>query len=95
MGATFEFKNENAYPRFELDKEGFVFKLSQEALRKAGVEPVPQITGGGSDANVIAGYGYRCAVLSLGMYEVHTVNEYANIDDMYNASNAVYHMMSL
>ncbi|MDU6986167.1 MAG: M20/M25/M40 family metallo-hydrolase [Terrisporobacter othiniensis] len=95
IGATYEFKHENAYPRFELDKEGFVFKLSEEALRKAGVEPIPQITGGGSDANIIAGFGYRCAVLSLGMYEVHTVNEYANIDDMYNASTAVYHMMSI
>lgn len=95
FNAKCEFNHQNSYPRFEVDTESFVYKLSEEGLRKAGVEPEAKVTGGGSDANIIASYGYRCAILSLGMYQVHTVNEYANIDDMYNAANAVYHMMTV
>ena len=53
------------------------------------------IIGGGSDANIIANLGYRCAILSVGMYEVHTVNEYVNTDEMYQAAQMVYHMMAL
>ena len=95
FNTTYEFNHENSYPRFEVDSESFVFKLSEEGLKKAGVEPKAMITGGGSDANIISSYGYRCAILSLGMYQVHTVDEYANIDDMYNAANAAYHMMTI
>ncbi|MEG2246798.1 MAG: M20/M25/M40 family metallo-hydrolase [Peptostreptococcaceae bacterium] len=95
FNTTCEFKHENTYPSFELSKDSYVFKLSEEALRKAGVEPNPMIIGGGSDANIIANLGYRCAILSLGMYEVHTVNEYADIDEMYKAAEAVYNMMVL
>lgn len=92
---TCEFKHVNAYPSFELSKESHVYKLSESAIRKAGLDPKPQIIGGGSDANIIANLGYRCAILSVGMYEAHTVNEYANIDDMENAAKMVYHMMTL
>ncbi len=95
FNATCDFINENAYPSFELSKDSYVFKLSEEAIRKVGIEPNPMIIGGGSDANIIANLGYRCAILSVGMYEVHTVNEYVNTDEMYQAAQMVYHMMAL
>ncbi len=95
FNTTCEFEHKNSYPSFELSKDSYVFKLSEEALRKAGVEPIPMIIGGGSDANIIANLGYRCAILSLGMHEVHTVNEYLNIDELYQAAQTVYNMMVL
>ncbi|MEG1312053.1 MAG: M20/M25/M40 family metallo-hydrolase [Romboutsia sp.] len=95
FNTTCEFKNENAYPSFELSKDSNVFKLSEKALKKAGINPIPMVIGGGSDANIIANLGYRCAILSLGMYEVHTVNEYINIDELYQAANVIYNMMVL
>ena len=95
FNTTCEFYHENSYPSFELSKDSYVFKLSEEAIRKVGIEPNPMVIGGGSDANIIANLGYRCAILSVGMYEVHTVNEYVNIDEMYQAAQMVYHMMAL
>ena len=95
FNTTCDFINENAYPSFELSTDSYVFKLSEEAIRKVGIEPKPMIIGGGSDANIIANLGYRCAILSVGMHEVHTVNEYVNIDEMYQAAQMVYHMMVL
>lgn len=95
MNTTCDFENVSAYPSFELSRDSKVFKLTEEATRKAGIEPVPMVIGGGSDANIMANLGYQSAIISLGMYDVHTVNEYLNIDDLYNATKIVYNMMSL
>ncbi|MEG1285969.1 MAG: M20/M25/M40 family metallo-hydrolase [Romboutsia sp.] len=95
MNTTFKFEHSNAYPSFELSKDSLVFKLTEEATRKVGIEPIPMVIGGGSDANIIASHGYQCAIISLGMYAVHTVNEYVNVDDLYNATKIVYNMMAL
>lgn len=95
FNATVDFTHQNMYPSFELSKDSYVYKLTEEALLKIGVEPNPMIIGGGSDANIIANLGYNCAIVSCGMNQVHTVNEYVDIDDMEKASNMVYHMMAL
>lgn len=95
MNATCSFDHVNAYPSFELSRESSVFKLTEEATRKVGIEPVPMVIGGGSDANILANYGYQCAIISVGMNNAHTVNEYLNIEDLYNTTKIVYHMMIL
>ena len=95
MNATCQFENENAYPSFELSKDSYIFKLTEGATKKAGVEPIPMIIGGGSDANIMANLGYQSAIISIGMYNVHTVNEYLNIDELFAASKIVYNMMAL
>ena len=95
MNATCKFENENAYPSFELSKDSYIFKLTEGATKKAGVEPIPMIIGGGSDANIMANLGYQSAIISIGMYNVHTVNEYLNIDELFAASKIVYNMMAL
>lgn len=95
MNTTCKFDHVNAYPSFELSKDSLVFKLTEEATRKVGIEPIPMVIGGGSDANIMANLGYQSAIISLGMYDVHTVNEYVNIDELYDAAKIVYHMMAL
>lgn len=95
MNTTCKFEHVNAYPSFELSKDSYVFKLTEEATRKVGIEPIPMIIGGGSDANIMANHGYQSAIISLGMYDVHTVNEYVNVDELYDATKIVYHMMAL
>ena len=93
FNTTYEFKHKNSYPSFELSKDSYIFKLSEYAIKKVGLEPNPMVIGGGSDANIIANLGYECAILSLGIYQVHTVNEYVNIDELYSATEIVYNMM--
>lgn len=95
MNTTCKFEHSNAYPSFELSKDSLVFRLTEEATRKVGIEPIPMVIGGGSDANIIANHGYQCAIISLGMYAVHTVDEYVNIDELYDATKIVYNMMAL
>ncbi|MEG2247214.1 MAG: peptidase M20, partial [Peptostreptococcaceae bacterium] len=65
MNTTFKFEHSNAYPSFELSKDSLVFKLTEEATRKVGIEPIPMVIGGGSDANIIASHGYQCAIMNM------------------------------
>ena len=95
MNTTCDFEHTNAYPSFELSLDSDVFKLVEEATKKVGIEPKPMVIGGGSDANIMANLGYQSAIISLGMYDVHTVNEYVNIDELYDATKIVYNIMAL
>lgn len=95
MNTTCDFEHTNAYPSFELRLDSYVFKLVEEATKKVGIEPKPMVIGGGSDANIMANLGYQSAIISLGMYDVHTVNEYVNIDELYDATKIVYNIMAL
>ncbi|MFL8675526.1 M20/M25/M40 family metallo-hydrolase [Clostridioides sp. GD02404] len=95
FNTTYTFEHNMSYPSFELSRDSHIFKLSEEAIRQVGVVPNPMVIGGGSDANILANLGYNCAILSLGMYDVHTVNEYVNIDELYDTAKIVYHMIKL
>lgn len=88
-----KFETEQSYPSFELDKSSYIYNLVYDSIEKAGVKPNPMIIGGGSDANIIANLGYNCAILSLGMYKPHTVEEYLDINELYKATEIVYNMM--
>ena len=51
--------------------------------------------GGGSDANVLAGHGYRSVILGLGMRAVHTVEESLDMDEVWKATKVMRRMMSV
>lgn len=53
------------------------------------------VIGGGSDVNILVNFGYNCVILSLGMYDVYIVNEYVNIDELYDIVKIVYYMIKL
>jgi tripeptide aminopeptidase len=69
--------------------EGFVFAdddplvlLVSQACRNAGVEPSTFHTGGGSDANVLAGLGIPALALACGMQGVHGTREQLAVADL-------------
>lgn len=71
---------------------GFYFSLSDpliksvtETMKKMSVKPVFEKHNGGSDANIFNGHGIKTLNLSIGMQNVHTVNEYITIKDFVNA----------
>lgn len=82
-----------SYPAFELSKDSTIYQTCLQAFQRAGIEPQPIITGGGSDANILSSKGYQCAIISVGMDQVHTVDETINIRDMYATTVALTHML--
>ena len=52
------------------------------AIQAVGRKPELGISGGGSDANVIAGFGIPTVNLSVGYEEIHTTNERIPVEEL-------------
>lgn len=95
FGGKVEIEVNRDYPIFNLNKQSFIFKHCIDSYKKEGIEPTEVIIGGGSDANILAGKGFDCAIISCGMDKVHTVDEVLNLDDLYNTSKVLKRMIQL
>ncbi len=95
MGANYTFSHELAYPTLSLDLGCALVQETKKAMEAQGITPDLMVIGGGSDANVLAGHGYRSVILGLGMRDVHTVNESLDMDEVYKATKVIRHMMSV
>jgi len=78
-GASYEIEEIKSYNTFLLTPDDPIIKLLSGAAASRGynVNLIP--TGGGSDANILNEMGIPAANLPVGMYEVHSVNEYTNL----------------
>lgn len=75
MGGKAEVDVEVMYPAFKFSESDLVVQIAQKAAEKIGRESVLKKSGGGSDGNVIAGFGIPTVVLGVGYEEIHTTNE--------------------
>lgn len=94
MGAGYDFCHELAYPTLSLDLDCELVQVTKDAMEKEGITPDLQIIGGGSDANVLAGHGYRSVILGVGMRAVHTVEESLDMDELWKAAKVIRRMMT-
>lgn len=93
--ADFEFKVDMECPNLELSQDSYVYRLCINAFRDEDIDPKPLIIGGGSDANILCGKGYKCAIISVGMDKVHTSEETLSIDDMLKTARVIARMMTV
>lgn len=91
--AGLEIKYDLEYPILQLSQDSYVYKLCTKAFEEEGIQPKPLMIGGGSDANILCGKGYNCAIISVGMDKVHTMEETLSIDEMVKTSRAIARMM--
>ncbi len=63
------------YPGFKFSDGDGVVEIAKKAAQKVGRKPRLLASGGGSDANVIAGFGIPTVNLGVGYEEIHTTNE--------------------
>jgi tripeptide aminopeptidase len=70
------------YPGFRVTEADKVVQVAQAAVKAVGRTPQLGISGGGSDANVIAGFGIPTVNLSVGYEEIHTTNERMPIEEL-------------
>ena len=75
MGGSAEVEVTVMYPGFKYDHGDHVVEVAKKAAVKIGREPKLQHSGGGSDANVIAGHGIPTVNLAVGYEDIHTTNE--------------------
>ena len=80
--ARVETKVERDYDRLAVDDARPIVARVRRAAQALGTPFRTRSTGGGSDANVFAGRGIEVANLACGMRQIHTVNEWVDVNDM-------------
>ncbi|MER2078686.1 M20/M25/M40 family metallo-hydrolase [Psychrobacillus psychrotolerans] len=70
------------YPGFHFEEEHAVVQVAKRAVERIGRTAEIKTSGGGSDANVIAGFGIPTVILSVGYEEIHTTNERMPIEEL-------------
>ena len=72
-----------------------IVRLVQSAAKNLRLELKTLATGGGCDANVFNQKGLEVANLSTGMREIHTVNEWLDLKDLYLSAEVVLEIVRL
>ncbi|WP_282920378.1 M20/M25/M40 family metallo-hydrolase [Ignavigranum ruoffiae] len=65
-----------------------------DAYNKVGVQAEAQIIGGGSDANFFAEEGFNAAIIGVGMQQVHTTEEYLEINELHHTTAALIELLT-
>lgn len=95
VGATYEFSHERAYHTLNVPLDCSLVKMTVKAMEEEGVKPNCVVIGGGSDANILAGHGYRSVILGLGMKDVHTTDESLDMNEVLKCTKIMRRIMSM
>ncbi|MBD7935959.1 MULTISPECIES: M20/M25/M40 family metallo-hydrolase [Cytobacillus] len=82
MGGRAEVNIEVMYPGFKFADGDHVVEVAKKAAEKIGRTPELLHSGGGSDANIIAGFDIPTVNLAVGYEEIHTTNERMSIEEL-------------
>ncbi|TMU86648.1 M20/M25/M40 family metallo-hydrolase [Bacillus sp. BHET2] len=89
MGGKAEVNVEVMYPGFKFNDGDEVVEVAKRAAKKIGRPSELQTSGGGSDANVIAGFGVPTVNLAVGYEEIHTKSERMPVEELNKLSEMV------
>lgn len=89
MGGEVDFQTTLMYPGYKRSEEDHVVKVARKAAEKIGRKSELLYSGGGSDANIIAGYGIPTVNLAVGYEEIHTTNERIPIEELVKTSELI------
>lgn len=82
LGGSADVEVKIMYPGYKQQAGDQVVEVAREAAKAIGRESKLLKSGGGSDANIIAGFGIPTVNLAVGYEEIHTVNEWIAIEDL-------------
>jgi tripeptide aminopeptidase len=89
MGGQAEVEVKVMYPGFKFADGDHVVEVAKRAITNIGRTPSLHQSGGGSDANVIAGHGIPTVNLAVGYEEIHTTNEKMPIEELVKTAELV------
>ena len=95
LQARFEETSKLEYKSFRIPEDSPTYQLSARAGAKLGLTMVPEVSGGGSDANLFNEKGIESVVLGTGMQAVHTVKEYLALKDLEDCAALLLEMVRL
>ncbi|NPC93217.1 M20/M25/M40 family metallo-hydrolase [Bacillus sp. WMMC1349] len=89
MGGKAEVSIEVMYPGYRYQDGDLVVEIAKKAAEKIGRPSELLTSGGGSDANIIAGHGIPTVNLAVGYEQIHTKNEKMPIEELSKTAEMV------
>jgi tripeptide aminopeptidase len=93
--ARVDAKIERDYDRMDVPDSAPIVQLVHAAAKNLNLQVQTSATGGGCDANVLNQKGLVVANLGTGMREIHTVNEWLDLKDLYLSAQMVLEIVKL
>lgn len=93
--ARIEENRQLEYQSFLISEDSPTYQLPQRAGAELGIKMEPEISGGGSDANIFNAKGIESVIIGTGMQEPHTVKEFIRFDDLLNCAKLILTMVRL
>ena len=90
-----ESRIERQYDRMDVSHETAIVRRVHEAARNLGLAVDTVAKGGGCDANVLNQRGLQVANLASGMRDIHTVNEWLDVNDLVTAAEIIREVVRL
>lgn len=85
-GAKGKFHSEIMYRGFLISEEETALRIARKAAAALDLSGDTFVSGGGSDANVLNGYGIPTVNLAIGYENIHTTEEKIKTDDIVKAA---------
>ena len=95
FSTTIEFHSEILYPSFRFEEDHSLVLKVKEAIMEIGRVPRLLTSGGGSDANVINGYGIPTLNLGIGYENIHTTKERMPIHELIKTAELIISLIKL
>lgn len=89
LGGSADVEIKLMYPGFKQQAGDHVVEVARRAAKSIGRESKLLKSGGGSDANIIAGFGIPTVNLAVGYEEIHTTSEWIAIKDLVKITELV------
>ncbi len=89
LGGSAEIEVTIMYPGFKQKDGDQVVEVAREAAKSIGRKSELLESGGGSDANIFAGFGIPTVNLAVGYEEIHTTKERIAIDELVKTAELV------
>lgn len=89
MQGSVDFQTTLMYPGYKRPADDHVVQVAKQAAGKIGRTSELVFSGGGSDANVIAGHGIPTVNLAVGYEEIHTTNEKMPVEELIKVAELV------
>ncbi len=83
------------YSGFSISPEDRIAQLAAHAMERVGIRHQFEVSGGGSDTNILNKAGISAINLSAGMRNVHTTGEYIMIRDLINGTKVVLSIVNM
>ncbi|SFV34195.1 peptidase T [Thermoflavifilum thermophilum] len=96
-GAKYEWKCQEQYRnmKYVLDQHPEVVRYAEEAIRRAGLQPVHHAIRGGTDGARLSFMSLPCPNLFTGQHAFHSKKEWISIQDMQKAVQTLVHLAEI